>query len=142
MYYANDWSSGRWVCLTTGMLYGPCSSPSRCPSFSETTKTPGNQHQSTVTSVSSSAMWGTSAAVAFTCYSPQVAPWDHVNWASTFPPPSNHWILGLLYLVNLGCPVTFAQAPSRKPELALVPRFPRLRKTRPTLFPLYLSLSP
>jgi len=52
-----------------------------------------------------------------------------VNRASTFPSPLGRWMLGLLYSVNLGYPVTFPRTPSRKLGLASAPQFARLRKT-------------
>ena len=86
---ANRRRLGKWACLTTETPCGELSLSMRCPSCSEMASTSGNQHQFTVTSASSSAMWGTSVVVAFTCCFPQAAHWDHVNWGSTFPSPSN-----------------------------------------------------
>ena len=127
---SNDWFIGRWACLSSGMLYGVCSHWPGAPFISEVVSASGNQHRFTATSASSLATWGTSAAVAFICCSLQVAHWDHVNWASTFPSPFNRWMSDLLSTVNLDCLVTFVRTPSKKPAVVLAPRSARLRKAR------------
>ncbi|KAF9644202.1 hypothetical protein BDM02DRAFT_1058226 [Thelephora ganbajun] len=56
---------------------------------------------------------------------------DCVNRASMFPPPSNSWMLVILYLVNVGCTVTFVRTLSRK--LVQAPQSPRPRSWNPAL---------
>jgi len=104
-----------------------------CPSSSETASTLGNQHRFTVASASRLEMWGTSVAVAFICYSPRAAHWDHANWASTSLSPSSLWMLGKLSTANLGCLATFVRTPSRKLVKALALRSPRQSETPQTL---------
>ena len=94
----------------------------------------GSQHQAVTTSVSNSAMWDTSVVAASTSCSLQAVHWDPVGWASTFPQPSNHWILGQLRFITSGYLVALALSPTRRLTQGWGPQTPGICKTRQTSF--------